>query len=134
MLLIIFSGLISSLISVTISIRYYQWNENRRVKLQVLYNLFGNRHVLIENRNYSDKEAQLFIEALNQVFVVFYDSDEVLATLKAFHEVVTAPQKADDSIRIQKLLDLFKAMCKNLKINSKFLSDNFFLQPFDIKK
>ena len=70
-----------------------------------------------------------FVVAINQVFVVFYDSKEVLTALKAFHEYSMSNNKTDD-VANQKLLDLFKAMSKHLSIETEPLTDNFFLKPF----
>jgi len=120
---ILILSLFSGLLGVGISTWYHQRNEIRRTKLQVLQQLLGNRHNI---------RGQKFTEALNQVFVIFYDSQDVLIALKAFHEVIIGRQKTTD-LANQKLLDLFKAMCKRLKINPEPLTDNFFLQPFNIK-
>ena len=122
-MVILISSLLSGLLGVGISTWYHQRNEIRRTKLQVLQQLLGNRH---------DIQGQLFTEALNQVFVIFYDSQDVLVALKAFHEVIIGAQKTTD-LANQKLLDLFKVMCKHLKINPELLTDNFFLQPFNIR-
>lgn len=122
--IVLISSLVSGLLGVGISTWYHQRNEIRRAKLQVLQRLFGNRNDLL---------GQLFTEALNQVFVVYYDSHEVLVALKTFHEVVIGGQKTTD-LANQKLLDLFKAMCKHLKIETEPLTDNFFLQPFNVRK
>lgn len=120
---ILVASLLSGLLGVGISTWYHQRNEIRRTKLRVLQQLLGNRH---------DIKGQLFTEALNQVFVIFYDAQDVLVALKAFHEVTMITQKTTD-LANQKLLDLFKAMCENLKINPAPLTDTFFLQPFNIK-
>jgi len=122
-MVILISSLLSGLLGVGISTLYHQRNEIRRTKLQVLQQLLGNRHNI---------KGHLFTEALNQVFVIFYDSQDILIALKAFHEVAMSAQKTTD-LANQKLLDLFKAMCKNLKINPEPLTDNFFLQPFNIE-
>jgi len=122
-MVVLISSLLSGLLGVGISTWYHQRNEIRRTKLQILQQLLGNRH---------DIRGQLFTEALNQIFIIFHDSQDVLVALKAFHEVTMGAQKTTD-LANQKLLDLFKAMCKNLKINPESLTDNFFLQPFNIK-
>lgn len=121
-MVILISSLLSGLLGVGISTWYHQRNEIRQTKLQVLQQLLGNRH---------DIKGQLFTEALNQVFIIFYDSQDVLVALKTFHGVTMSIRKTTD-LANQKLLDLFKAMCKNLKINPEPLTDNFFLQPFNI--
>ena len=119
---ILISALLSGLVGVGISTWYHQRNEIKRVKLQVLQQLLGNRN---------DIQGQPFAEALNQVFVVFHDSRDVLSALEAFFEVVV--HKTEDLV-FPKLLDLFKAMCRDLKINTEPLTDNFFLHAFNVRE
>jgi hypothetical protein len=119
-LLVLLSGLLGALVTVLISIRM----ETRRRKLQVLEQSVGNRN---------DIKGQPFTEALNQVSVVYHKSKEVLTALKAFHEVIISAQKTDD-LANEKLLDLFKAMCKHLRISQEPLGDNFFLRPFNVRQ
>jgi len=80
------------------------------------------------NRN--NIKSQPFLEALNQAFVAFYDSKEVVTALKAFHEDILSTNRSND-VSNQRLLDLFKAMCKHLSIKPEPLTDNFFLTPFN---
>lgn len=120
---ILISALVSGLIGVVISIWYYKRNEIRRTKFQVLKQLLGNRNHI---------EGQSFTEALNIVSVVFYDSRDVLTALKALDEMVVSNQKIGPLIN-QKLLDLFMAMCRNLKINIGPLTEDFFLHAFNIR-
>ena len=122
--LIIISSLLSGLIGVIVSNKYYHKNEIRRAKLQVLQQLLGNRH---------DLKGQSFTEALNKILVVFYDSKEVLFALKEFHETIISSQKTKDIID-QKFLDLLKTMCTYLEINIEPLTDNYFLQAFNVKQ
>ena len=72
---ILIAALLSGLVGVGVSTWYHQRNEIRRAKLQVLQQLVGNRN---------DIRGQKFTEALNQIFVMFYDSQDVLLALKAF--------------------------------------------------
>ncbi|MFX0206370.1 MAG: DUF6680 family protein, partial [Candidatus Hodarchaeota archaeon] len=72
---ILISALVSGLLSVGISIWYHQHNEIRRTKFQVLQQLLGNRN---------DLSGEKFTEALNKVFVIFYDSQDVLVAFKDF--------------------------------------------------
>lgn len=120
LLSILASALLSGLLGVLISNWYHKRNEIRRAKLMVLQQLMGNRF---------NVRREAFIDAINQTFVVFYDSKEVLIALKAFHEYSMSNNRIDD-IANQKLLDLFKAMCKHLNIETEPLTDNFFLRPF----
>lgn len=120
---ILISALVSGLLGIGISIWYYKRNEIRRTKFQVLKQLLGNRN---------DTRGQPFAEALNQVSVVFYDSRDVLIALEALHEVAVSKQRTE-ALMDQKLLDLFMAMCRNLKINIEPLTDDFFLHAFNIR-
>jgi len=121
---IMVSSLISGLAGIVISIIYYRKYESRQHKLQLLEKLIGNRHYLT---------GQTFTEALNQVFIIFYDSQDVKVALKDFYEVTIDPQRTPD-LANQKLLDLFKAMCKKLKISIEPLTDNFFLTAFNVNQ
>jgi hypothetical protein len=123
-LLVLLSGLLGALVSVFVNISYHHRSEIRRRKLQVLEQLVGNRN---------DLKGQPFSEALNHVSVVFHQFKEVIAALKAFHEVIISARSTRD-LADQKLLDLFKAMCKDLKIEQEPLTDNFFLQPFNVRQ
>jgi len=123
-LFVLIPSLLSGLLGVVISICYYRNYEDRQRKVQLLERLLGNRH---------DVTGQSFTEALNQVFITFYDSQDVIKSLKEFYEVTMNLQRTLD-LANQKLLDLFKAMCKNLKINIEPLADNFFLTPFNVKQ
>ena len=118
------SALLTGLLGIWISNEYYRRNEIRRTKRQVLRQLLGNRN---------DMKGQPFTAALNEVVVVFYDSKDVLIALKAFFEVIVGAQKTQALVD-QKLLDLFKAMCKHLHISTEPLTDNFFLHAFNIRQ
>ena len=118
------SALLSGLLGIWISIEYYRRNEIRRAKLQVLQRLLGNRN---------DVKGQPFTEAINQIFVVFYDSRDVLVALKAFFEAIVSDQRTE-TLTDQRLSDLFKAICKNLGINIEPLTDDFFLHAFNIRQ
>jgi len=120
---ILIAALVSGLLSMVISVRYQQRNEIRRAKLQVLQQLLGNRN---------DIKGQPFTEAINQIIVVFHDSRDVLVALKAFFEVIVSDQK-NETLTDKRLLDLFKAICKNLGISIEPLNDDFFLHAFNIR-
>jgi len=122
-LIISISAFISGFFGVLVSIWYNRNNEIKRAKLDLLQQLVGNRH---------DVRGEKFTEALNQIFVVFSNSKDVLASLKAFHEVAISSTR-NEAIMNQKLLDLFKAMYKDLKLNIEPLDDTFFLQAFNVK-
>ena len=120
-LLILASALLSGLLGVWISNRSYRFNEIRRLKLKVFQQLMANRF---------SKSNQRFVEAINQLPIVFYESKEVLSAFKTYYEFCLSQAPKDVTVENQKLLDLFKAMSKHLKIDTEPLNDNFFLYPF----
>lgn len=120
---ILISSLISGLLGVGITTYYQRRSEDRRVKLQVLQQLLGNRH---------DLRGDKFTEALNLIPVTFSGCHDILAALKAFYEVVTSNSKST-GLRNQKLLDLFKSMCKHLNVDMELLTYDYLLSAFNIK-
>ena len=67
-----------------------------------------------------------------KLFVVYHDSKPVISALKSFHEN-TLNSSRETEISNQKLLELFKAMCKDVDIQPESLTDHFYLKPFNIK-
>ena len=63
-----------------------------------------------------------FFAALNEAFVIFHDSHQVLVALNDFHKY---PGRARDNT-----VELFKAMCNDLRFDRKWLDDEYFLTPF----
>ena len=83
---------------------------------------------MIANRY--DIRGEEFTRALNEVFIIFHDSKPVIDALAEFHNVITTKQT---SLSNDKLVKLFKEICKNVNINYTAFNDSFFLQPFNIK-
>jgi len=119
-LYVVVSALLSGLLGVLISDWNHKRNEIKRMKLRVLQQLMGNRYAV---------NGRAFLEAMNQVAVVFHDSKEVITALRSVHEDVMSPNRSAELSR-QKLLVLFKAMFKHLDIKTEPLTDNFFLTAF----
>jgi len=123
LVVVLLSSLLSGIAGVGISNWHHKKAEKRMHKLRLLEKLLGNRHDIMGDK---------FTEALNSVFIVFYDSPPVINALKAFHENTMNPIRGTD-LANQKLLDLFRAMCEDLDIQIRPLTDTFFLQPFNIR-
>ncbi len=120
---VIVSSLFSGVIGIVISNLYHKRSVKRKQKYDLLEQMMGNRF---------DLTGDKFSEALNKVFIVFNDSQQVLKALKSFHESVSSQQKEPEIID-QRLLELFKSMCDNLKIDTSILTDSFYLKAFNIK-
>lgn len=119
-ILLIITALLSGLIGTLVTNYIYLRNEKRQAKLVVFQQLIGNRY---------DIGSPAFTEALNSLFIIFYDSAKVKNALKNFHEDAMSHNRTTD-VSNQKLLDLFRVICEELKIDPKPLGDNFFLKPF----
>lgn len=115
------SSLLSGLLGVAISTAYYRRFEHRRVKLDTLTRLLGFRF---------DIGGDEFSRALNEVFVVFHDSPEVLRALQDFHDVTVSRQSA---LANDRLMALLKALCRDARVNPAGISDSFYLMPFNMR-
>jgi hypothetical protein len=120
---VVATSLFSGIIGIVISNMYHKRSVKKKQKYDLLEQMMGNRF---------DLTGDKFSEALNKVFIVFNDSQHVLEALKSFHESVSGKQKEPEIIN-QRLLELFKSMCDNLKINTRILTDSFYLKAFNIK-
>ena len=117
-LLALTSGLVGALISSIIYVR----REKRMFKVATLKKFAAHRYHITGDG---------FSQALNEIFVVFNDSKEVMSALEEFHKVVTGRQGTAASN--DGLVKLYKAMCKDAKIKFEHFNDSFFLSPFNIK-
>ncbi|HLN44391.1 MAG TPA: DUF6680 family protein [Candidatus Sulfotelmatobacter sp.] len=118
------SAFLSGLAGIAISEWYHKRNERRREKFEILKQLMGNRF---------DLGGNAFSEALNSVFIVFHDSTEVKKALMEFHRISMNPSRTNTDSN-QRLLELFKAMSKDLKVSTEPLTDNYFLEAYNIRQ
>lgn len=117
---ILFSGLLGVIVS---SIMYINHDKHLR-KLDVARKLFRHRfHIL----------SAEFMEALNEVFVVFHKSDTVISELVKYHTYISGKQVLVEDAN-KRMLGLFKAISVEVKIKSNIVDDEFFLKPFNSPK
>lgn len=121
-LITLISSLLSGILGVVISIIYHRRTEKIRAKIETLKNFCGYRYNL---------RGDNFTKTLNEIFIVFQDSNNVLEKLNQFHEVIVSKQT---DLANDKLVSLFKAMCKNLKIDPNKYSESFFIKAFNVKE
>jgi hypothetical protein len=123
------TSLVSGFIAVIVSIWHYKLSEIRKLKLDCFRKLLGSRYVLIPGEHSSSSKEILF-QALNEVVIVFSDSNKVIQALKVLHENLmgSRPELFEDNIT-----SLFKAMTDDLKLDRTTLNDSFFLKPFHFK-
>jgi len=114
------SPLLSGLVGMIILTVYYRRYEKRRTKIDTFKRFFANRY---------DLRGDEFSRAINEIFVIFHDSEEVLSSLRAYHQRVTNRQDSEGE-----LLRLHKAMCNDVKIRFDKFNDSFFLRPFNTRR
>ena len=113
------SSLLSGVVGIVISTIYYRRYEKRRTKIDTFKRFFSNRY---------DLKGDEFSRAINEIFVVFHDSEEVLSALRAHHQKVVDKQNSEGE-----LIRLHKAMCKNVNISFDKFNDSFFLKRFNTR-
>ena len=119
---VIIAALLSGLIGVLISNYYYQRNEDRRLKLQVLQQLYGNRYDCLGER---------YTEALNQIPMVFHNSEKVLKAYEALFLAVE--EKANSKKQDRLFTDLITYAFNALKIKQKTLDESLVIGVFNNK-
>lgn len=116
----IVAGLLSGLITFFVSTCFYMRHERRKEKLAILKDIMSNRHGLTPN---GDRDAKArFFQTLNATFAVFHDSKPVIEALEDFKRY---PNRAADNTT-----QLIRRMSQDLGIDTGFLEDSFFDEPF----
>jgi hypothetical protein len=95
-----------------------------QLKLGVLRKFAGNRAAL--TRVGVDAQRIAFFEALNEIIVAFSNSVDVVAAVDALHDAINTLNQND------RLVKLFKAMCRDTGVDITNLSDERFLRPFHL--
>ena len=86
--------------------------------------MFGSKHAI------GGKDFQ---EAVNEVMIVFSDSQVVINAMENLWKVVETPhharaEKAPD----EAMINLMKAMCRDIGIKCKKLPDSYYLKFFTV--
>ncbi len=116
----ILAALLSGLVTFLVSTCFYVRHERRREKLSVLKEIMGNRHGLTPAGS-ADANGRFF-QALNTVFAVFHDSKPVVEALQDF--------KKHNNRSSDNVTQLIRRMSQDLKIDTTYLDDDFFDEPF----
>lgn len=120
---LVLSLLSSSLAAALVSVVVYGKREKRRFKVDTLKRFAANRY---------DLRGDDFTRALNEIYVVFNKSAEVMHALQRFHDIIRV-QPTNAEIVDDQLVKLFKAMCDDTRISYKPFNDSFFLTPFNTR-
>ena len=118
----VFIALATGLFGALVSSWVYVWREKRMFKIQTLKKFAAHRY---------DVTGDKFSEAINEIFIVFNDSPDVMKALEVVHSNATKKDReknADDGF-----VRLFKAMCSDTNTKYDHFNDSFFLKPFNAK-
>lgn len=69
-----------------------------------------------------------FSKAINQIFIVFSDSKEIIEATNSFYETIIS---RNTSLANDKLIKIYKSICKNLKISTEYFDDSNFIKVFN---
>jgi hypothetical protein len=119
----VLAALVSGLAGALLSTWVYVRRENRKFRLSTLKKFAANRY---------DLKGDEFSQSLNEIFIAFNDSPEVIKSLAKYHRTVTEGEGGE--VANDALVDLFKAMCQNAEVSYNNLNDSFFLRPFNTRK
>lgn len=115
------AALCSGVVGVGISAWFFARLERRKLKMDTARRLIGHRF---------DITGSDFSVAMNEVFIVFADSPQVISAMTALYEALSAPGKpnADD-----RLVTLLKEICRDLRITHGEINDAYFLKTFNAR-
>ena len=95
------------------------------MKMETARKMFGNRY---------DIKSREFLESLNEIMIVFSDSQEVIEAVENFLAVAATPQAARATgAADEALIKLMKAVCQNIGIKQNF-PDAYYLKYFSVPK
>lgn len=117
----ILSSLISGLIGVGVSAWFFYKLERHKLKLDLARRLLGNRYSIMGDD---------FSCAMNEVLVVFADSEDVLQKTARLYETIQTQGKPNVD---GALIDFLKAVCKNSGLTQITLNDTYFIKTFNAR-
>lgn len=120
-LIALVSSLLSGLIGVAVSSWFFYRLERHKLKLDLARRLLGHRYSITGDH---------FSAAMNEVFVVFADSKDVLQKMERLYETLQTPGKPNaDGV----FTDFLKAVCKNAGLSQATLNDQYFIKTFNAR-
>lgn len=119
-LIAVITLLLSGIVATIVANHLYKINFDKQQKIETFKKVFSNRY---------DLQSEEFSQAINEIFVAYNDSPNVIAALTTFHHSITNNSKTSN----EDLVILFKAMCEDVDIDYHNIDDSFFLTPFNTK-
>ncbi|GJL57126.1 MAG: hypothetical protein NPIRA02_42580 [Nitrospirales bacterium] len=120
------ASLLSGLIGVLVSFYFFNRLEKRKVKIETARKIFGSKH---------DMQSDAFTEAMNEIMIIFSDSDAVTNAMEELWEILETPiTSRGESAADQKMVKLMKNICRDIGIEPKQLTDAYYLRCFTTKQ
>jgi hypothetical protein len=120
--LTIIASLISGALGAYLTSIHYEKVEQKKIKIDTARRLIGYRY---------DVLGEGFTIAMNEAFIVFADSSDVIKAMDNLYTVLSTPGKP---LADQKLVTFLKSVCQNVGIAHKDLNDSYFLKVFNGKE
>ena len=119
---IVISSLLSGILGVIISAFYYSKKEKKNLQVNLITDLFGNRHKITSDD---------FNNSLNRVPIVFCESTLIISEYIKFHDLLT---KERNSQKINDQLFYFlNLLVKHTKLSKNGFNDEVILRVYGIK-
>lgn len=90
------------------------------LRMNLFAELMGNRH---------DVRSEAFTAALNKILVLFHNDQHVVRTVRDFTAQVARGEAVNQS-----LVQVFRAICKNLRIDEQTITDTDFTTAFNVRQ
>ena len=121
------SGIVAAIITLIVTSKMQKRSDKREYKLQVFKDLIAYRSDITDTGVFTGN----FEKAINQVFIAYNDSPEVITSFEAFRAATTAIHRDNNAI-IGNLVSMLKAMANDLSIDYSFSNDDLFTRPIQI--
>lgn len=122
-LLTVICSLLSGLLGAMLSFYFYAGLEKRKMKIESARKMFGNRYNIGSTK---------FQESLNEIMIIFSDSQKVIEAVENSLTVAATPSNARaPGVADEALIKLMKAVCHDIGIKQR-LPDAYYLKYFSV--
>ncbi|MBS5937125.1 DUF6680 family protein [Clostridium sp.] len=117
----VITALISGLVATVINNIYYSREQKRQLKRELIKNILGYAYEM--TGKYESNEYNI-IKYLNQIYIIFNDSEEVMEAATIYKSYPTN----------ENFITMIKRMCDDAKIKYNKINDSFIDSPFMMNK
>lgn len=132
MVITLVSSIISGILATAITLYINYKMEQRKIKRDLVDDIFGYRYQLTAGGQNSDKSG--LTKAMNRVPIVFNKNEKVIEAYYNFFDICSLPETAvSEEKRNDVLITLYKEICKAAKIEVKDWNDSRIKSVFTVK-